>query len=181
MEGIHMPTAHSRRVRRALAAAALLAAVAIPAERAAAARVSSGGFSTNATVAPNPVGAGSAVTITAGVTATTGRSGLVDVEVYDQAGHKLAQRYWDGQSFPAGTTRGFQLTWAVPAGQPAGTYRVDIGVFSTGWGALYHWNSGATTVSVTAAAPATTTTTVPRTTTTTISPTTTSTVPRTTT
>jgi autotransporter family porin len=172
-------TKRPSRIRAAIiAAAAAVAAVAIPMQVAVAAPVSAGGFTTGAVVSADPVAAGTAVTITASVTATTNRAALVDVEVYDTAGHKLAQRFWDNRSFVAGRTRTFRMTWTVPASQPAGTLRVDLGVFSVGWGTLYHWNRGATSVTI-ATGPVSSTTTT--TSTTTPAPATTTTLPSTTT
>jgi hypothetical protein len=162
-----MPAKNRPRIRGFIAAAAAaVVAVAIPVQPVAAAPVSAGGFTTSAVVSANPVVAGTAVTITAAITATTDRTALVDVEVYDTAGHKLAQRFWDNRTFVHGSTRNFRLTWVVPGGQPAGTLRVDIGVFSVGWGTLYHWNRGATTLTI-ATGPVPSTTTTPTTTTTT--------------
>jgi hypothetical protein len=177
-----MPNANrpSRR-RRWLAAAGLVAAVAVPVQHAAAAPVTAGGFTSNVRPSTSQVVRGASVTLRVDVTAASARSALVDIEVYDTAGRKAFQRYWDGQSFRAGVRRTFTTTWTVPAAQASGTYRVDVGVFSLGWGALYHWNRGATSLTVTDGAPVTTTTTFPPTTTTTLPPTTTTTRPPTTT
>jgi hypothetical protein len=169
----------SRLARRTLPAVALLAAVIVPAQTASADTVSAGGFTTSATATPAEVGGGTTVRLTVRVTASTTRSALVDVEVYDAAGRKSYQRFWDNRSFSAGVTRSFSASWAVPAGEATGTYRVDIGIFSTGWGTLFHWNSGATTLTVTESPPPATTT--PTTTTpTTTAPTPTTTAPTTT-
>ena len=121
-----------------------------------------------------------AVIIAVDVTATTTRQALVDLEVYDAAGHQVHQQAWDAQSFNAGTKRTFRTTWTVPANQALGTYTVKAGIFDVGWTALRHWNDSAATFRVTAAAPTagddhddgtttttTSTTTLPTTTTTT--------------
>jgi hypothetical protein len=163
-----MPLA-TRSVWRLLASAALLAVIAVPARTADAATVTGGGFTTSASASPSQVPRGTTVQLTPRVTASTARAALVDVEVYDAAGHKAFQRYWDAQSFIPGVARTYATTWAVPAGQATGSYLVDIGIFSTGWGTLYHWNQAATTLTVSASAPPS-----PSSTTTTVAPTTTS-------
>jgi autotransporter family porin len=177
-----MPRA-PRPAQRLLAIALLLAAVVVPTRTAAAATATGGGFTTSASASPAEVAPGTSVRLTVRVTASTARSALVDVEVYDGAGQKVYQRFWDAQSFSADITRTFRTSWAVPAGEAAGGYRVDVGIFSNSWGTLYHWNSGATTLSVSTAPPPTTTTattapTTSTTTTTTTAPPTTTTVPR---
>jgi hypothetical protein len=164
---------------RALVVLGLLATLLVPANPAAAATVSAGGFTTGAS--PVSVRRGTNATITVAVTASTARAALVDVEVYDGAGRQVAQRFWDSQQFSAGTARSFALTWAVPANQATGSYRVDVGVFKVGWSQLYHWNSGATAVQVTASTPPTTTPTTTPAPTTTTRPTTTTAPPVTTT
>jgi hypothetical protein len=76
-----------------------------------------------------------------GVTASTTRAALVDIEIYDAVGGQMLQRFWDAQQFSAGVARSYSVTWAVPANQAQGTYRVDVGIFRVGWSELYHWNS----------------------------------------
>ncbi len=75
------------------------------------------------------VAAATSVRLTVRVTAATTRGALVDLEVYDTAGRKAFQQYWDAQSFTAGVSRDFSVVWPVPADQPTGSYRVDVGVF----------------------------------------------------
>ena len=157
-------------VARTLVGALLATVLIAPAMPAAAARVTAGGFTTSGRVSTASVRGGLPVKITVAVSTPTARSALVDVEVYDSAGRKVQQQVWDSQRFAAGVTRSFQLTWTVPTTQATGTYRVDAGVFSVGWGGLHHWNTGATSVTVVAGAPTTTTTTSSTTTTTTAPP-----------
>jgi hypothetical protein len=72
----------------------------------------------------------------------------VDIEVYNSAGQKVYQSFWDGQSFKANTTRTFRATWRVPANAAPGTYTVKIGIFKPGWAGLVLWNNGARTFTV---------------------------------
>lgn len=165
-----------------LVALATTVGLAVPHREAAAAPITAGGFTTSAGAVTLTRGA--TATVDVAVTSATTRSALVDVEVYDSAGRKVFQRYWDRQAFTADTRRTMSAGWAVPANQAVATYAVRVGIFSVGWGTLYHWNHVAGSVRVTAAASTTTTTTsTPATTTTTTMPatTTTTTAPATTT
>ena len=72
----------------------------------------------------------------------------MDVEIYSPAGAKVHQQFFDNQTFGAGQTRQYTVTWQVPASAIAGTYTVKIGVFQPGWGTLYHWNDKAAQFSV---------------------------------
>src|SRR3954447_15656227 len=136
------------RIRHAVVAIGLFAATGFPLAHVAAAPLAGGGFTTTANASPGAVPRGSTTTISVPVTSGAPRTALVDVEVYDSAGRKVLQRYWDGQSFSANVARTYTTSWAVPSGQATGTYRVDVGVFASGWSQLYHWNRGATSVTV---------------------------------
>ena len=149
-------------VVRTLAILAVVLSLASPARDAAAATQTHGGFTTSARVASAQVPRGGTAMITASVTAASNRSALVDVEVHDANGNRVAQHYWDAERFTAGAARTYTLSWTVPGGQATGTYRVAVGVFSTGWGTLHHWNGDAATFTVTAQ-PTTPTTTPPTT------------------
>jgi hypothetical protein len=77
------------------------------------------------------------------VTSATARQALVDVEVYVLAGNKVFQQVFDGQTFTAGQPRVLSASWPVPRGQRGGVYKLKVGVFSVGWGTLFHWNDSA--------------------------------------
>ena len=94
---------------RVLAIAGAVLAAIVPATAADAAGVTAGGFTTGARVASASLPAGATTTITVGVTASTDRSALVDVEIYDGAGRKVAQRFWDAQRFSAGVVGTYSL------------------------------------------------------------------------
>jgi hypothetical protein len=174
-----MPPTRRRSAICLLALLGVVAALVVPASPVAAATVTANGFTTSTRAFPSQATRGSTVKLVVSVTAAAARTALTDVEVYDTSGRKVFQRAWDDQSFAAGTARSFTANWPVPSDLPIGTYRVDVGIFGVGWSSLYHWNSGATTVRVVAAAPPATTTTLPATTTT--QPATTTTRPATTT
>jgi hypothetical protein len=105
-------------------------------------------FSTTANVASATASVGKPDTITVVVNSTIAVSALVDVEVYDTSGNKVAQQTYDNQAFGAGETKSYTYTWPLPASTSHGTYSVKIGVFSPGWGRLYAWNDSAAKVIV---------------------------------
>jgi acyl dehydratase len=101
-----------------------------------------------ALVTPNPVAPGGTVRVEVAVTASAAASAiLVDLELYDAGGRKVAQSVRTGQSFAAGQARTF--SWTIgPVTLAAGMYRVKVGLFSADWGTLYTWANQAGTVSV---------------------------------
>jgi hypothetical protein len=82
------------------------------------------------------------------VTSGSTRTALVDVEIYAPNGTKVHQTYFDAQSFTAGVTKKYTVTWRPPGNAATGTYTVKVGVFSAGWGVLYAWNNSAGTFRV---------------------------------
>lgn len=86
--------------------------------------------------------------VKATVTSPGTGSALVDIEIFDAAGKRVFQRFFDNTKFTAGVPLTFNVAYAVPS--PAGTasYTVKIGIFKPGWGALYSWNNAAATVRV---------------------------------
>jgi mannan endo-1,4-beta-mannosidase len=101
------------------------------------------------TVSPNPVWRGQTVTVQTAVRATAAASGiLVDMEIYDSGGRKVAQQVATGQSFAAGQTRTYTHSWWVPTNGSTGTYTVRIGVFNGNWTTRYLWVNGARSFTV---------------------------------
>lgn len=100
-------------------------------------------YTTSASASPATIAPGASVTLTTTVKTDTATSMLVDLEVYSPSGQKVYQKYWDKQSFTAGQTRSFSVAWTAPAGTAAGTYTLKVGLFSSGWGSMYHWNGAA--------------------------------------
>lgn len=68
---------------------------------------------------------------------------LVDLEVYDGAGNKVAQSFWDTQNLVSGSNT-YQINWTPSTD---GTYVVKVGVFSPNWQANLYWtnNTGSLT------------------------------------
>ena len=101
------------------------------------------------TACPRDTGFGEAVTVGTAVRATAAASGiLVDLEIYDPQGRKVGQQVFTGQSFAAGQTRSYTLSWPVAANRRTGTYIVKIGIFNGSWSTLYLWVSSASSFSV---------------------------------
>jgi hypothetical protein len=107
------------------------------------------GFSTGAAVSPPSVARGGETTVTVSVTSGAPATALVDVEIFTTGGQKLLQKWYDGESFSAGQTKQFPVSWQVPANAPTGQHVVKIGVFTPGWGTLHSWNNAAAQVVVT--------------------------------
>src|SRR5262249_4893229 len=70
-------------------------------------------FSSAASASPSTVNPGSTTTITASVSCITGSltNGIVDLEIYDPAGTRVAQQYWTAQSFTTNQTRTYTYVW----------------------------------------------------------------------
>jgi hypothetical protein len=105
-------------------------------------------FTTGANVVPPVLSRGATDVITVSTTSATSATALVDVEMYDSTWKKVFQQFWDNQTFSAGQPRTFTATWTPPSTLVPGTYTVMVGIFSTGWGTLYNWNSNATTLTL---------------------------------
>jgi hypothetical protein len=102
----------------------------------------------NAAVTPDPVSAGQTVRLDVPVTASTAAAAvLVDLELYDGAGAKVAQAVVPAQTFTAGQMRTYPWT-ITPVSLPAGTYTVKVGIFKTDWSTLYTWDGDAGTLTV---------------------------------
>jgi hypothetical protein len=107
-------------------------------------------FNTSASASPNPVAPNASTTITLSVTCTASSltNGIVDLEVYNSAGTKVAQNYWTAQSFTTNQNRQYTYNWTASA--TTGTYTVKAGVFNSNWSVNYHWNNSVGTITVAA-------------------------------
>ena len=79
------------------------------------------------------------------MTANRATRALVDIELYDPKGTKVAQRYWDGATFRNAIARSFTFTWTVGSARRTGTWTVKIGIFSPAWANLFTWRDRART------------------------------------
>jgi hypothetical protein len=106
-------------------------------------------WTSSATVSPSSVRRGGVARINATVRSSVTTRALIDVEVYAPNGARVHQTYVDNVTMTGGVNRQIAVKWTVPANAATGTYTVRIGVFSPGWGTLYHWNHFARTFTVT--------------------------------
>jgi hypothetical protein len=68
---------------------------------------------------------------------------LVDIEIHDQNGNKVFQRWFENQTFQRGQTREFAVAWTVPSHNGQTSYVVKIGIFNPDWSALRSWQDEA--------------------------------------
>jgi len=113
----------------------------------AAVEVTAARFVTSARVDRPQATVGQSVAVTASVKSERARRALIDLEIYDQAGRKVFQQFWNSQSFTAGQTRTFTAAWAT-GGLAAGSYSVKVGVFAVDWRSMIHWNDRAADVAL---------------------------------
>jgi fibronectin type 3 domain-containing protein len=101
-------------------------------------------FTSSATASPNPVNQGVSTTINATVTdtANTLTNGVVQIMVLDPTGATALTQNFTGQNFTSGQSHPYQVS-LVPA--LAGTYTVEVGVFSSTF-QLWKWNASAATI-----------------------------------
>lgn len=81
---------------------------------------------------------------------------ITDVEIYNSAGTKIHQKFYEGQSFTGGTPQSYSVAW-TPTAQ--GIYTVKLGMFKSDWTQNYYWNNYVTSVAVASASQTTTPTT----------------------
>ena len=96
-----------------------------------------------AEVQPMTATRGEPVTITVIVRRATSRLVAVGLELYDPAGVRVFQRFWDGQAFGAGQDLRRQTAWTVPSDARTGQWTVKVRVFDSGWRRLTRWNEPA--------------------------------------
>jgi len=103
-------------------------------------------FSSSASASPNPVTQGTGTTISATVTckSNTLTNGNIQILVLDPNGNTAATQNYPGQNFTAQQSHTYSTT-LTPA--IAGTYTVEVGVFSATW-QLWNWNASAAGVTV---------------------------------
>jgi hypothetical protein len=74
---------------------------------------------------------------------------IVDVEIKSASGDLALQQWIEGQVFSAGEARILVFVFQVPPSLPAGTYFVDVAVFSKGWATMYAYQWHAASFGVT--------------------------------
>ena len=103
-------------------------------------------FTSSASAAPNPVTQGASTTVTAKVTCTAHSlsNGIVQVLVTDPDGNTAASQNFTAQNFKKNQPHSYSLTMQAAL---AGTYTIQVGVFSSTW-QLWNWNASAGTITV---------------------------------
>ncbi len=119
-----------------------------PAPTATPTQIPNASWTTSGSVTRNPVRRGQKTTFKANVKSSQAGTALVDIELYNAAGQKVFQQFWDNEAFAANVSRTFSVNWTVPSTLPPGTYTLKIGVFAPGWASMFAWNNGAATIIV---------------------------------
>ncbi len=103
-------------------------------------------FTSSTSAAPNPVSQGASTTITAKITCATNTltNGNVQIYVVDPTGATAGIQNFTGQSFTTNQSQTYSMNLTPTV---AGTYTVELGVFSTTWQQWY-WNSSAAKITV---------------------------------
>jgi hypothetical protein len=100
-------------------------------------------FSVTGSCTPDELSAGDRATISVTVTNTSDlgylNNGIIDVEVHNSANQKIWQQF--DQNMNLSPSQSLTLTYEFTAPATSGTYSVQVGVFSGGWGTNYAWNS----------------------------------------
>ena len=91
---------------------------------------------------------GSRVQIVSEIKSMNDVSGLVDIEVHNAEGTRLAQWVFPEEALAANESRAYTVTWEIPADLPPGEYVVKLGLFEAGWRTLHAWKNAAATVTV---------------------------------
>jgi hypothetical protein len=103
-------------------------------------------FSSSASASPNPVTQSVATTVQATVTCTANAltNGNIQILILDPNGNTAATQNFTGQNFTAQQSRKYSMV-LTPA--IAGTYAVEVGVFSATW-QQWNWNASAAGITV---------------------------------
>jgi hypothetical protein len=102
-------------------------------------------FSITASVAPLSPNSGQSSTINAQVSANAAVSNaLIDIEVYDSAGTKVHQQFFEGRNLSS-TPVTLSVPW-TPASN--GNYTVKGGIFNQNWSTNYYWNDSILPITV---------------------------------
>ncbi len=97
---------------------------------------------TSASAVPATTTPGQNVTLKASVQASVAANNMVvDFEIYNATGSRIAQTFYQGQNFAAGRTIPYTWNYTVPAGTAAGTYTLKLGIFTAGWASNPYWNN----------------------------------------
>lgn len=100
------------------------------------------GFETSSQAREASIVAGASTAITASVTAAHNATVLIDIEVYDERGVRVAQWVFDEEPLRADRPATYEVLWHSSVDMEPGIYVITVGIFAPGWGELRHWNDG---------------------------------------
>jgi hypothetical protein len=103
---------------------------------------------TSAAAQPATLTAGKTVALSVALQSSAAASNMiVDLEMYNAAGAKVGQNFYQTQGFSAAKAVVYNWNYAAPAA--AGKYTLKVGVFAAGWSSLAYWNNAAASFAVT--------------------------------
>lgn len=106
---------------------------------------------TSATALPATVSPGQSVSIATSVRSSAAASNLlVDLEIYNPAGVKVGQSFFQGQNFARAQAHSYAWSYSIPSGAASGKYTVTVGVFTANWASNLYWDSSAATFTTSA-------------------------------
>ncbi len=105
-------------------------------------------WTTRASVVPTTVHWRHCATVSVSITASRRATVLVDLEIYNAAGRRVARRSWSAVAFAAGTPRTLRWSCYASSTRATGTYTVKVGVFRPGWTGRLAWGNTAARVRV---------------------------------
>jgi NPCBM-associated, NEW3 domain of alpha-galactosidase len=106
---------------------------------------------TSATATPTTLARGKPVALTASVHSSAAASNMVvDLEIHDPKGNKIAASFHTGVTFTAGQSHKYSWTYTLPANATAGSYTLRLGVFTANWASVSYWDNSAAAFTVTA-------------------------------
>jgi hypothetical protein len=100
------------------------------------------GFETSSRVEDAVLEAGATAAIATSVIAEHDTTVLIDIELHNERGVKVAQWVFAEESLRAGRPATYAVEWRSPIDAEAGIYLITVGIFAPGWGRLRHWNDG---------------------------------------
>jgi hypothetical protein len=112
------------------------------------------GFQVTASNAsPTAMSKGQTVKLAASVQSSAAAGNMiVDLEVYNAAGAKVGQTFYQGQNFAAGQSLQYAWMYQLPTNAATGKYTFKVGVFTPGWSSDVYWNNAAASFSMSSTA-----------------------------
>lgn len=100
------------------------------------------GFETSSQAREARLDAGATAAIMTSVTAARDATVLIDIELHNERGVKVAQWVFDEEPLRANQAATYEVEWRSSVDMEPGIYRIMVGIFAPGWSKLHHWNDG---------------------------------------